>query len=73
MALTVIAYLWSRMAGVAQAQLDKGEGNKPLLEGKRISARFYFEKILPEIGQLQKDIETGKDSMMALGDDHWAA
>jgi alkylation response protein AidB-like acyl-CoA dehydrogenase len=73
MALTVIAYLWSRMAGVAQAQLDKCEGNKPLLEGKRISARFYFEKILPEIGQLQKDIETGKDSMMALDDDHWAA
>lgn len=73
MALTVIAYLWSRMAGVAQAQLDKGEGNKPLLEGKRISARFFFEKILPEIGQLKHDIETGKDSMMDLGDDHWAA
>ena len=73
MALTVIAYLWSRMAGVAQAQLEKGEGNKPLLEGKRISARFYFDKILPEIGQLKRDIETGKASMMDLNDDHWAA
>ncbi|MDI9246516.1 acyl-CoA dehydrogenase C-terminal domain-containing protein [Marinobacter sp. CHS3-4] len=73
MALTVIAYLWSRMAGVAQAQLDKGEGNTPLLEGKLISARFFFEKLLPEIDMLQKDIETGKDSMMAYGDDHWAA
>jgi alkylation response protein AidB-like acyl-CoA dehydrogenase len=73
MALTVIGYLWSRMAGVAQAQLDKGEGNKPLQEGKLISARFYFEKVLPEIEQLKQDIETGKNSMMDLGDDHWAA
>jgi alkylation response protein AidB-like acyl-CoA dehydrogenase len=73
MALTVISYLWSRMAGVARTQLDKGEGNKPLLEGKLISARFFFEKILPEIEQLKQDIETGKDSMMNLGDDHWAA
>jgi hypothetical protein len=73
MALTVISYLWSRMAGVARTQLDKGEGNKPLLEGKLISARFFFEKILPEIEQLKQDIETGKDSMMDLGDDHWAA
>ncbi len=73
MALTVIAYLWSRMAGVAQSQLDKGEGNTPLLEGKLVSARFFFEKILPEVQMLQQDIESGKDSMMALGDDHWAA
>jgi hypothetical protein len=72
-ALTVIAYLWSRMAGVAQTQLDKNEGNKPLLEGKLISARFFFEKVLPEIEQLKQDIETGKDSMMDLNDDHWAA
>jgi alkylation response protein AidB-like acyl-CoA dehydrogenase len=73
MALTVISYLWSRMAGVAQKQLSNGEGNKPLLEGKLISARFFFEKILPEIEQLKQDIESGKDSMMDLNDDHWAA
>ncbi len=73
MALTVIAYLWSRMAGVARAQLDAGEGNKPLLEGKLVSARFYFEKLLPEIQWLQQDIESGKESLMAFEDDHWAA
>ncbi|MEP1216744.1 MAG: acyl-CoA dehydrogenase C-terminal domain-containing protein [Marinobacter sp.] len=73
MALTVIAYLWSRMAGVAKAQLHAGEGNKPLLEGKLVSARFYFEKLLPEIQWLQQDIESGKESLMAFEDDHWAA
>ncbi len=73
MALTVIGYLWSRMAGVAEAQLAAGDGNAPLLEGKQVSARFYFEKLLPEIHWLLADIKTGKDSLMAFGDDHWAA
>ncbi|WP_375183406.1 acyl-CoA dehydrogenase C-terminal domain-containing protein, partial [Marinobacter sp.] len=73
MALTVIGYLWSRMAGVAEAQLAASDGNTPLLEGKQVSARFYFEKLLPEIHWLLADIKTGKDSLMAFGDDHWAA
>ncbi|EON91169.1 acyl-CoA dehydrogenase family protein [Marinobacter lipolyticus SM19] len=73
MALTVIAYLWSRMAAVANQQLMAGEGNKPLLESKKISARFYFEKLLPEVHWLLKDIKGGKDALMAFSDDHWAA
>ena len=73
MALTVIGYLWSRMANVAGQQLAAGEGNTPLLQGKQVSARFYFEKLLPEVHWLLADIESGKDAMMDLEDDHWAA
>ncbi|MCK5865906.1 MAG: acyl-CoA dehydrogenase C-terminal domain-containing protein, partial [Marinobacter adhaerens] len=73
MALTVIGYLWSRMANVANEQLAAGEGNKPLLESKVVSARFYFEKLLPEVDWLLGDIQSGKDSLMAFSDDHWAA
>jgi len=73
MALTVIAYMWSRMANVAGQQIAAGEGNKPLLESKLVSARFYFEKLLPEIHWLLSDIESGKGSLMDMGDDHWAA
>ncbi|MBW4935496.1 acyl-CoA dehydrogenase C-terminal domain-containing protein [Marinobacter sp. F4206] len=73
MALTVIGYLWSRMASVAGEQLDTGEANKPLLESKLVSARFFFEKLAPEIPWLLSDIKTGKDSLMAFDDDHWAA
>jgi len=73
MALTVIGYLWSRMAGVAAQQLEADGGNRPLLEGKQVSARFYFEKLLPEVHWLLADIESGKEAMMAFGDDHWAA
>ncbi|GGC69919.1 acyl-CoA dehydrogenase C-terminal domain-containing protein [Marinobacter halophilus] len=73
MALTVIGYLWSRMAAVASRQLDAGEGNKPLLESKVASARYYFEKLLPEVDWLVKDIQSGKDSLMAMNDEHWVA
>ncbi len=72
MALTVVGYMWSRMANVASQQLAAGEGNKPLLEAKLVSARFYFEKLLPEIHWLLSDIESGKDTLMDMGDDHWA-
>jgi hypothetical protein len=73
MALTVIAYLWSRMASAAQQQLDAGEGNAPLLQGKLISAQYYFEKLLTESSWLLADITSGKDSMMALTDEQWQA
>ena len=71
MALTVIAYLWSRMAGEAKQQLEAGQGNTPLLESKIASARYYFDKLLPEKEWLLRDISSGKDSVMALNDEHW--
>ena len=73
MALTVIAYLWSRMAAAAQQQLDAGEGNTPLLQGKLVSAQYYFEKLLPESSWLLADIISGKDSMMGLTEEQWQA
>lgn len=73
MALTVIGYLWSRMAIVAQQQLDAGEGNSALLQGKLVSAQFYFEKLLVENTSLLADITSGKESVMALTDNQWDA
>jgi alkylation response protein AidB-like acyl-CoA dehydrogenase len=73
MALTVIAYLWSRMAAVAKEQLDGGEGNTSLLQSKLVSAQYYFDKLLTESSWLLADITSGKDSMMALTDEQWQA
>jgi hypothetical protein len=71
MALTVIAYMWSRMAAAAKEQLNAGEGNTPLLESKLVSAQYYFDKLLTESTWLLADITSGKDSMMALTDEQW--
>ena len=72
-ALTMIAYLWSRMAEVARRQLEAGEGNRPLLKAKQLSASYYFDKLLPESGWLLQDITSGKGSMMAFTADQWQA
>ncbi|MFE8071265.1 hypothetical protein QQM79_09405 [Marinobacteraceae bacterium S3BR75-40.1] len=40
---------------------------------KLASADFFFSKLLPEKDWLLSDILSGKDSLMALEDDHWAA
>jgi alkylation response protein AidB-like acyl-CoA dehydrogenase len=73
MALTVIGYLWSRMADVARERLDAGEGHEPLLKGKLVSAQFYFDKVLPEIDWLLSDIKSGKAGVMGMEDEHWSA
>jgi hypothetical protein len=73
MALTVIAYLWSRMATVAARQLEAGEGSSDLLQSKLVSAQYCFDKLLPESDWLLRDIQSGKDSMMALSDEQWTA
>jgi alkylation response protein AidB-like acyl-CoA dehydrogenase len=72
-ALTVIAYLWSRMALVAGERIASGSGNHAWLEGKRASAQYYFEKLLPENRWLLSDITSGKESMMALSGEQWSA
>jgi alkylation response protein AidB-like acyl-CoA dehydrogenase len=72
-ALTVIAYLWSRMAAIASQQLEDGTGVTDLLESKVISAQYYFDKILPESEALYRDITSGKQAVMGLEDRHWAA
>ncbi len=73
MALTVIAYLWSRMAMVAAERMASGTCNHAWLQGKQMSAQYYFEKLLPENRWLLSDITSGKESVMALSGDHWTA
>ena len=69
----MIGYLWSRMAATAAARLESSDEVSPFLQSKVLTARFYFHKILPETESLLKEITSGKCSIMALDDEHWAA
>lgn len=73
MALTVIAYLWSQMATTAADKLASTDESSAFLQSKQVSARYYFEKLLPETRWLLTDIKSGKESMMALSDVQWVA
>lgn len=61
------------MATVAAQQAEAGQGKRPFLHGKRFSAQFYFDKVLPESEALLTDIVSGKGDMMDLEDAYRAA
>ncbi|MFO1467326.1 MAG: acyl-CoA dehydrogenase [Steroidobacteraceae bacterium] len=60
------AWMWLRMAAAA------GEAT-PLHQGKRATARFYAQVLLPEAELLARQALLGTGAAGGLGRDHWAA
>jgi len=62
----VLGYLWLRMALVAQAQLESGEGDGDFCQGKLATCEFYFKRLLPRTAAHRAAIEAGSDCLMKL-------
>lgn len=61
-----MAYLWARMAVVAQQKLDEGAEDQRFYQAKLKTARFYFERILPRTKTLEATIDSGADNLLAM-------
>ncbi|WP_165680328.1 acyl-CoA dehydrogenase C-terminal domain-containing protein [Metapseudomonas otitidis] len=72
-ALTALAWLWARMAQVAQAKLDAGSEEKTFYGAKLKSADFYMTRTLTETDGLLAEVMAGKASLMAFNEDEFAA
>ncbi len=59
----VYAYFWARMAAVALKKLDSGDD---FYKAKVATARFYFQKLFPEIHMLKRTIRAGSAPMMDM-------
>ena len=57
-ALVAIGFMWARIAEKAQAKLASGEGDSAFYETKLATARFFMERMLP-------DMHTGMCCFMA--------
>jgi alkylation response protein AidB-like acyl-CoA dehydrogenase len=55
----------------AAARLQAGGGDASFLKAKLVTARFYFEHLLPRAGACLASIEAGPESMMALAEDQF--
>jgi alkylation response protein AidB-like acyl-CoA dehydrogenase len=67
--LTVYAYLWARMARLAQVKAAQdGDG---FYQAKLHTARFYMAHCLPQVDGLARSIGNGPDSIMALAAEHF--
>jgi hypothetical protein len=65
--LVALAYMWGRMAKVAQDKLAAGaNGDAAFLKAKLVTARFFMERVLPETAAHLARISAGADAMMAL-------
>ncbi|WP_019833105.1 acyl-CoA dehydrogenase C-terminal domain-containing protein [Sphingomonas sp. PR090111-T3T-6A] len=66
MGIVSLGWMWLKMARAAQAALDAGEGDKAFLEAKLVTARFFAERMLPDVGALRRKLEGGAEAVMAL-------
>ena len=59
----VYAYFWARMA---EAALKKAESGDKFYASKLATARFYYQRLLPETEMLVKRIKSGSKVLLAL-------
>jgi alkylation response protein AidB-like acyl-CoA dehydrogenase len=57
--LAIGGWMMARAALVASRQLAAGEGDSAFLRGKRLTARFYAEHLLPQVESLAESLMTG--------------
>jgi hypothetical protein len=73
MGTVALGLMWLRMATVAQAKLDAGEGDAEFYKAKLVTARHFAERIMPDTGALRRKIEAGSDAMMELAPEMFVA
>lgn len=68
----VFAYLWARMAKVAQDALAAGTTEEAFYKAKLTTARFYFTRILPRTKGHAVSMLAGADTLMDLAEEDFA-
>jgi 3-(methylsulfanyl)propanoyl-CoA dehydrogenase len=61
-----LAYFWARMAILAQQKIAEADGDVSFYEAKLMTARFYFERLLPRTESLKATMLSGADNLMTM-------
>jgi alkylation response protein AidB-like acyl-CoA dehydrogenase len=64
--LVALGFMWARTAVIAVDRLAGGDADAAFYNAKLITARFYMERVLPQVGGLLVAIKAGKGAMMAM-------
>lgn len=62
----VLGYFWARMAVIAQQKVDAADGDVSFYEAKLMTARFYFDRMLPRAGAHKDALLSGAENLMEL-------
>ncbi|NMT65437.1 acyl-CoA dehydrogenase C-terminal domain-containing protein [Marinobacter orientalis] len=68
----VFAYLWARMAKVAQDRMEEGTTEEMFYNAKIQTARFYFKRMLPRTRGHAESMLAGADSLMDMPEEAFA-
>src|SRR5690554_6641692 len=68
----VFAYLWARMAKIAQDKLDAGTSEEAFYKAKLQTARFYFTRMLPRTKTHAVTMLAGADTLLDMPEEAFA-
>lgn len=71
-ALLNMSHMWMKMAQTANEQLQVGAPNPEFYQAKLETARFFAQKMLPEMHSLSKKIGTGPKTLMEMSAESFA-
>ena len=72
MGIVTLGLMWLRSAKVANEALAGSPEDRSFYENKLATARYYMDRFIPDAGALRRKLESGADSMMALGEEAFA-
>ena len=61
-----LAYFWARMAVLARQKIAESDGDASFYEAKLMTARFYFDRLLPRTLAHKQLILSGADNLMQM-------
>ncbi|MBS0472207.1 MAG: acyl-CoA dehydrogenase C-terminal domain-containing protein [Proteobacteria bacterium] len=64
MGITMLAWMWARMAKVAQAKLATNPPNAAFYKNKLTAAKYWMERMVPECPMLLERIQAGAETVM---------
>ncbi|WP_176518129.1 acyl-CoA dehydrogenase C-terminal domain-containing protein [Pseudomonas faucium] len=65
---TLVGYLWLRAACTAERALAAGSDEVAFYQGKRETARFYLQRLLPRASLHETLIRSGSDNLMDISE-----
>src|SRR5690606_21218858 len=60
------AWLWARMAAIAQQQIDAGNDRDGFYKAKLDTAKFYYQRLLPETAWQLQVARSGAENLMEM-------
>lgn len=61
-----LAYFWARMAVMARQKIAAADGDASFYEAKLMTARFYYDRLLPRTLSHKQALLSGSDNLMAM-------